>query len=88
MPLVNVGDGAVSGDMIQCAVQPGDTVTVKCLATSLSSLNVFQSGIDQAPTVITAGNNVALSNAGPVWLQAASGIAGCQITSPGFYGLA
>ena len=86
MPFFDVGDGSSAApDMVTFGVSTGQTVTVNCLATSSSSVNVFTNGIDQAPTVVTAGNNLAVSTTGPFWLQAAAGVATCQVTG-GIYG--
>lgn len=86
MPFIDVGDGsAAAPDLIQFTVRTGDTVTVACLSSSTSSANVFQNGVDQAPTTVTAGSNVQITIPGPFWVQAASGVASCQVTG-GFYG--
>ena len=86
MPIIDVGDGSSAApDMVQFGVRPGDTVTVANLATSSSAVNVFANGIDQAPTSVAVNNNLAISTTGPFWLQAAAGVATCQVTG-GIYG--
>lgn len=86
MPIFDVGDGSSAApDMVTFGVGTGQTVTVACLTQSASSVNVFANGIDQAPTNVTAGNNTAISTTGPFWLQAAAGVATCQVTG-GIYG--
>lgn len=88
MPLFEVGDGSgtAAQDLITLAVRPGDTVTVTNLSTSGANLNVFQNGVDQAATAVTPGNNLAITTAGPFWIQSASGVVQVQVTG-GFYGV-
>lgn len=83
---LDVGDGSTgAGDLVTVAVNTaaGDSIVVANNAASPASLNVYANGIDQAPTVVSAGSNTTVTT--PTVIQAVSGVCTVKLTG-GQYG--
>lgn len=81
---IDVGDGSSAApDMIMLAINPGDTVNVANNAASPNALNVFNAGIDAAPTTVAAGANANFTT--QAWIQSTGGVCTVRITG-GQYG--
>ena len=83
MQQIDVGDGSSAApDLVTIGVSAGQTITISNLAGG-NTLNLFNNGIDQAPTTLNAGSQTTVTT--PTWIQCAAGVTSVQLFG-GIYG--